>query len=170
MKSRMLMWTVLGVVGGVTAAVIVGLVTYRIGLHHRAGNELIGPGMRAYRFGALTDGRGGFPLARSLLLFVLGGALGAIGMYAYKATTQARPAVAAGATAADWQRFDQLHRYAHGAVPAQSPAAPRATPADAASEAMTQASPSTPATQAPADATPPAAETPSAEEVPPAQA
>jgi len=131
MNRKTLLWTLLGAAGAVAAAVIIGLLAYQAGLHHAAGNGFaFRDGMRAYRIGTLADGRG-YPVAGTLLLFLIGGALGAAAMYAWHyagSRTPARVPVDQTVTAAaEWQRFSDWHRYAHETATAAPTAASAST-------------------------------------------
>ena len=158
MRRKIIFWIVVAVLAAAALAAV-GIVAYHVGFNHGAGRSVVAGPLR--RFGFVTPGVGvgrtaGFSAATSLLLLLIGGAVGAAIGYlawggraagaaavqpAFVATTP-QPPMAAGAPVNPlWQQFDEWHRSVHAAAPA--PEAPTAvTPA--APPVATSASPDAP--------------------------
>jgi len=160
MRRKAIFWIVAAVLAAAVLAAV-GLVAYHVGFHHGATRSVaVGP-LRRFGFATprvVVGGTAGFSAATSLLLLLIGGAVGAaIGYLAWggravaAAVAQPTPgaavaqptvaSAAAGPTDPLWQRFDEWHRSAHatpptGAAPegaaAPQPPEPPAGPPDGA--------------------------------------
>jgi len=187
MRRKTIIWIVAAVLAAAVLAAV-GVVAYHVGFHHGATRAVaVGP---LRRFGLVTPrvvigATAGFSAATSLLLLLIGGAVGAaIGYLAWGGragaavaqpavvATSAQPPVAAGAPVNPlWQQFDEWHRSVHaapaaGAVaegvtapPTVPPVATSTPPAPETAVAPPQA-PGTP--EPPAEPQPPASPEPPA--------
>ena len=146
MNRKTIIWIVAGVLGA-AVLVAVGIVAYHVGFDHGAGRgvgrgvgNLRGP-LRGYRFGAGFGRPGvGFRPIATLVVFLIGAAIGAAIVYATGGGRRPAGAVSAGypATAptgrpADrrWRQFDEWHRYAHFPAGPGDPATGATTPGQA---------------------------------------
>ncbi|MGD0997671.1 MAG: hypothetical protein ABR941_05065 [Thermoleophilia bacterium] len=146
MNRKTIIWIVAGLLGA-AVLVAVGIVAYHVGFDHGAGRgvgrgagNLRGP-LRGYRFGAGFGRPGvGFRPIATLVVFLIGAAIGAAIVYATGGGRRPAGTVSAGypTTApmgqpADrrWRQFDEWHRYAHFPAGPDDPATGATTPGQA---------------------------------------